>query len=217
MAKIRPPSEGAYVAAARRWVRLFVQRLQDAGYASGVSLPAKAVAVAAGMAMLTVALVGCGGASGLAVNGPLGGAARAPGDGATICARVGQPVTFGVDEYTNDGHRTLVLDHVGLLDPRGMRLIGVYAVPGVGLLVGVGLGWPPRVEGRIPYRWRYRKPVRGYRLAPGRQVNVVVGVVATAMPRGRTPGLVIDYHDPAGRYVVNDHVAIIIITRRHCM
>ena len=170
--------------------------------------PAAVLAVA-----LATALSGCSsGSSGPATDGPLGGAAR--GGAALICAHVGQPVTFGDERFTNRGHRTVVLDHVGLRNPHGLRLLGVYVAPGVSWLVGQQRGWPP--DGPLPPTWKHRKPVGGFRLAPGKSFNMVLGMTAITMPSGSTPGLVIDYQDSAGSYVVDDHLGMIIITRSPC-
>jgi hypothetical protein len=162
---------------------------------------------------LTLALAGCGSDS-PATDGPLGGAGRGTAS-VWACARLAQPVTFGTEEYTNDGHSTVVLDHVGLRDHRGEHIIGAYAVPAGNFLVGVTPGWPPKYLG-MPGTWKYRQPVHDFRLAPGKRVNLVLGVVATTTLTGRSQGIVLDYHDPAGSYVLNDHLAMIIITRRHC-
>jgi len=108
-----------------------------------------------------------------------------------------------------------VLDRVGLRDPRHVRLVGSFAVPGIGL-AGVGLGFPPTYSG-LPPSWKHRQRVHGFRLAPGKLFNMVLGVASTGLAPARSPGMVIYYHDPAGRYVVVDHFAMIIaVGRREC-
>ena len=109
-----------------------------------------------------------------------------------------------------------MLDRVGLRHPRHVRLVGSYAVPGVGL-AGVGRGFPPRYSG-LPPTWKHRQPVHGFHLAPGKSFNMVLGVVAaTGTPCARSPGMVIYYHDSAGSYVVDDHFAMsIAVGRRQC-
>jgi hypothetical protein len=172
------------------------------------------LAVMALAAALAVAVGGCGGSSGPAADGPLSGGALGGSSGGADCApgRLGQPLTFGDERFTNHGHTTLVLDRVALLHPHNERLVGSYAVPGV-WLVGVPGGWPPRYSG-IPYTWKYRQPVHGFRLAPAKSFNMVLGVAATGAPRASSPGMVIYYHDSAGSYVTSNHFAMIIAVNR---
>lgn len=180
-------------------------------------------AVPVGRAALTVvlasALGGCGGSSGPATDGPLRGGpfgASSPGGSACAPARVGEPETFGDERFTNRGHATVVLDRVGLRHPRHMRLIGAYAVPGAGQLVGVARGFPPRYSG-LPPAWKQRQRVHSFRLAPGKSFNMVLGVAATGAPPVRSPGMVIYYHDPAGSYVIDDRFAMVIaVDGRQC-
>jgi hypothetical protein len=165
---------------------------------------------------LAVALVsaGCGSSGGPSAHGPLRGGSFGFGGGSDCApARVGHPITFGDERFTNHGHTTLVLDRVGLRHPSQVRLVGSYAVPGT-YLVGVA-HWPPRYAG-IPPSWKHRQLVHGFRLAPGKSFNMALGVSATGGPLARSPGMVIYYHDPAGRYVVVDHFAMIIAVGRQC-
>ena len=101
-----------------------------------------------------------------------------------------------------------MLDRVGLRDPRHVRLVGSFAVPGIGL-AGVGLGFPPTYSG-LPPSWKHRQRVHGFRLAPGKLFNMVLGVASTGLAPARSPGMVIYYHDPAGRYVAVDRFAMVI-------
>jgi hypothetical protein len=189
-------------------------------YASGVRASTvrgiRAVLAAVTLAA-ALAVAGCGGSTGPATDGPLrGGPFGAPSGGGTgTKARVGQPIAFGDERFTNHGHATLVLDRVGLRQPRHLRLVGSYAVPGT-LMIGVAR-WPPRYRG-IPPSWKHRRQVHGFRLAPGKSFNMVLGVLATTgTPCARSPGMVIYYHDPAGSYVVVDHFAMAIeVGKRDC-
>jgi len=176
-------------------------------------IPAALAAVALAAAL---ASAGCG-SSGPATDGPLSGGAFGSISGGSDCSpgRVGQPVTFGDERFTNHGHATLVLDRVGLRHPLHVRLVGSYAVPGMGL-VGVGLGFPPTYSG-LPSTWKHRQPVHAFRLAAGKSFDMALGVAATGGPPARSPGMVIYYHDPAGSYVADDHFAMIIaVGRRQC-
>ena len=168
----------------------------------------------AAMALAAVlASAGCSGSSGPATDGPLRGGpfgAPSPGGSKPLPGPVSaSPKTFGDERFTNHGHATVVLDRVGLRHPHNMRLIGSYAVPGAGQLVGVAHGFPPRYSG-IPPAWKHRQQVHGFGLAPGKSFNMVLGVEATGAPRVRSPGMVIYYHDPAGSYVIDDRFAMII-------
>lgn len=166
------------------------------------------------LAALVTALGGCDGGGAPATDGPLtGGPFGRPSDG-TDCApaRLGRAVTFGDEQFTNHGHATVVLDRVALLGPRHEHLAGSEAVPGR-LFVGVANNWPPRYSG-IPATWRHRRPVHDFRLAPGKSFNLVLGVAATGIPRARSRGIVIYYHDSAGSYVTRNHFAMIIAVNK---
>jgi hypothetical protein len=163
--------------------------------------------------VLALGCAGCGSNSGgPATDGPLrGGPFGAPSPGGQACAgaRVGQAVTFADEVFTNHSHATVVLDRVALRRPRDMRLLGSYAVPGISM-VGVVRGFPPTNSG-LPSTWKHRQRVRGFRLAPGRSFNMVLGAAATGAPTARSPGMAIHYHDPAGSYVLEDRFAMLIV------
>lgn len=110
------------------------------------------------------------------------------------------------------GHRTIVLNRVALLHPRHERLIGSYAVPGE-YIVGAE-PWPPGPSDPPP-TWKDRQAVRGFRLAPRKSFNMVLGVVATARGRVISQGMRIYYHDTAGsNYLAFDHNKMIIVTAK---
>lgn len=169
-------------------------------------------------AALAVVLISTGcGSNGPSAHGPLsdGGVFGYAGGSDCSPGRVGEPITFGDENFTNHGHTTLVLDRVGLRHPLHVRLIGSFAVPGTSG-AGVGLGFPPRYSG-LPRAWKHRQRVRGFRLPPGKSFNMVLGVAATGGRPARSPGMVIYYHDPAGRYVVVDHFEMVIaVNGRKC-
>jgi len=169
-----------------------------------VPLQAAAVALAAA---LTLALGGCGNPSGPLSNGPLSSRQNGTTPQGANCAPGGQLQTFGTELFTNYGDATVVLDRVALLQPRNERLVGSYAVPGR-LLIGV-VPWPPDYAA-IPATWKHRQPVRDFRLAPGKSFNMVLGVTAVAAGQASAQGMLVYYHDAAGRYVAADHVAMIV-------
>jgi hypothetical protein len=171
----------------------------------------------AALAAVALALAGCGGSRGPAADGPLRGGAFGSIAGGSDCSpgRVGEGITFGDERFTNRSHATLVLDRVGLRHPHHVRLIGSFAVPGAGL-AGVGRGFPPTYSG-LPPTWKHRQRVHGFRLAPGKSFNMVIGLAATGAPPARSPGMAIYYHDPAGSYVADDQFAMIIaVGGRQC-
>ena len=156
------------------------------------------------------ALGGCGG-SGPAANGPLRSGSPVPLS--SNCAPDGRSVAFGFEQFTNYGHVTVTLDRVLLLHPHNQHLIGSYAVPGA-VLVGV-VYWPPRYPG-MPSTWKHRQRVHGFRLAPGKTFNMVLGVAPIDESRRATSqGMLVYYHDPSGRYVAKDHSANIIAAKAH--
>jgi hypothetical protein len=190
------------------------------GYSSGMltlrryvkPLPLAVMAMAIALAS---ALGGCG-SGGPATDGPLSGGAFGSISGGADCApgRLGQPITFGDEQFTNHGHATVMLDSVALQHPHHEHLTGSYAVPG-DLLIGVET-WPPRYAG-LPSTWKHRQPVHGFRLAPGKSFNMVLGVTATAPGRANSRGMVIYYHDSSGTYVTsNDFAMIIAVDKPTC-
>jgi hypothetical protein len=164
-------------------------------------------------AALATALGGCS-SSGPASDGPLSGGPFGRSSGGSDCApaRLGRPVAFGDEGFTNHGHATVVVDGVALLGPRHERVTASEAVPGQ-LFAGVTNSWPPRYAG-VPATWKDRRPVHGFRLAPGKSFNMVLGVAATGILRATSRGIVIYYHDSAGSYVTRNHFAMIIAVNK---
>jgi hypothetical protein len=162
-------------------------------------------AAVGGLAAAVVCLAGgCSrNGSGPAANGPLSSGVDGAIPHGPNCApaRLGQPVAFGTEQFTNDGQITVVLDRVLLQAPRRERLVGFYAVPG-DWLIGL-VYWPPHYAD-MPSTWKDRRPVRGFRLAPGRSFNMVLGVAAFASGQASSQGMLVYYHDAAGSYVASD-------------
>lgn len=176
-------------------------------------LTVAAVAVAA--ALLVCALGGCSRNAGSATDGPLssGNGVHDPIPRGSICVPGGRPQTFGDQQFTNYGHATVVLDRVVLLHPHNERLIGSYAVPGA-VLIGAPGGWPPKYPG-MPSAWKDRQPVHGFRLAPGKTFNMVLGVAAIAVGRATSQGMLVYYHGSSGTYVAPNYFANIIAANTH--
>lgn len=172
----------------------------------------------AALALATVlvpTLAGCASSSGPATDGPLssrGANGVVPRGSYCGPARVGQPIAFGDEVFTNYGHSTVVLDRVVLQRPRNERLIGSYAIQGGSVLIGAEY-WPPS-DPAVASTWRLRKPVHGFRLAPGKKLNMVLGVIATSTGEARSQGMLVYYHDSAGTYVASDDFAMIIAVNK---
>lgn len=183
----------------------------------GTSAKPTRLAVAALAVGLAFALGACSsGSNGPAADGPLssGVFGRIPRGANCAPGRLGQPITFADQLFTNHGRTTLTLDRVALLHPHNERLADSAAVPG-DLLVGVPGPWPPRYAG-IPPTWKLRRPVHGFRLAPGKTFNIALGVAATGSSRARSSGMVIYYHDSSGSYVAANYFAMIIGVKTPC-
>jgi hypothetical protein len=164
--------------------------------------------------VLASALGGCS-SGGPAADGPLSSGVDGRVARGEICVPGGQPQTFGLEQFTNHGHATVVLDRVALQHPHNERLIGSYAVPG-DLVIGAPGDWPPKYVG-LPSTWKDRQPVHGFRLAPGKSFNMVLGVTATAPRRATSRGMLAYYHNSAGSYVATDDIAMTIAaTKRGC-
>ncbi len=167
---------------------------------------------AAAAAALAALVTGCGsGGSSPSGTGPLRADGRTGGS-VSACARPGQPAAFGTAAFRNDGSSAVRLDRVSLRDPKNLRLVGVYAVPGQNSGVGAMLGWPPRFFSSPPQAWNQRKPVPGYRLPPGKWVTFVVGIAASGKPGGHSSGTLIDYRAASGSYLATDHAALVVNT-----
>ena len=159
-------------------------------------IPAVALAIA------VATLGGCGGGHrGPVTDGPLstGNGIHDSGSRITICAPGGRSYAFGLDSFTNYGHATVILDRLVLIHPRNQHLIAAYVIPGNGIVGDVY--WPPDSPG-----WKNRRPVPGFRLAPGKSFNVVLGLAAKiAGHQASSMGELIYYHDSSGSYVANSN------------
>jgi hypothetical protein len=168
------------------------------------------IRVAAALAALLVgALAGChSGSVDPAASGPL---ASGSGKDGTILRHGGECVTrfygrnwaFGIAVFTNYGHATVVLDRVVLLHPRNERLIGSDVVPGPHSVIGA-IAWPPNWPS-VRAAWKTRQPVAGYRVAPGKSFEMVLGVTYAGPGNATSDGMQVFYHDAAGRYVAPNY------------
>ncbi len=165
---------------------------------------------------LVSSLAACDGGGGTATDGPLssGDGVHAPIPKGSICTPSGGPQTSGFQVFTNYGKTAVVLDRVVLLHPRNQRLLGSYAVPAGDFLVGNPHGWPPRGT-PLPSTWQRRQPVHGFRLAPGKTFNMVLGVAPVRPGRSTSQGMLVYYHDSSGSYVAKNLWAEIIAGNPH--
>ncbi|HUC59384.1 MAG TPA: hypothetical protein VMA95_18420 [Streptosporangiaceae bacterium] len=176
-----------------------------------IALQLTAIALAV---VLVSGLGGCGGQADSVSDGPLssGNGIHGPVPRGSICVPGGQAQTFGDQQFTNYGHRAVVLDRVVLLRPQNERLIGSYAVPGR-LIVGT-VPWPPTGSG-LPSTWKNRRPVHGFRVSPGKSFNMVLGIEAVTPNRATSQGMLVYYHDSAGSYEAKNYYANIIAKNTH--
>jgi hypothetical protein len=177
-----------------------------------------ALVVAALAALLVPALAGCSSPShDPAANGPLasgtGKDGRTLGHGGSVCLPRfnGWRETFGDVWYTNYGHTTVVLDRVVLLRPRDEHLFAAEVVPGKHLIGAIP--WPPNWPS-VRGAWKTRQPVHGYRVAPGKTFDEVIGVEPTGPRNATSQGTLLYYHDHAGSYVAPNYFGVQIAARK---
>lgn len=167
------------------------------------------------LAAMASVLGGCSGGGGKAADGPLssGLSIHGPIPQGSVCAPGGRTWAFGFQSFTNYGKTALVVDRVVLLHPYNEHLVGSYAVPGDRVL-GV-VHWPVRNSEAQP-AWNDRQSVHGFRLAPGKSFNMVLGVAAiTGGRRATSQGMLVYYHDSAGTYVAKNYWANVIAANTH--
>src|SRR5260370_2142987 len=179
----------------------------------GLKIRGKLLAVVA-LAALVTGLGGGDGGGDAASDGRLSSGSRMDGGipHGENCVPGGHAQTFGDQLFTNYGQVTVVVDRVALLHPRSERLIGSYAVPGR-WLIGV-VFWPPKYP-HMPPTWNHRQPMHGFRLAPGKSFNMVLGVTCTGTGWATSHGSLVFYHDPSGSYVAKNYFAMTIAATKH--
>jgi hypothetical protein len=80
--------------------------------------------------------------------------------------RPGQVLSYGFTGLHNPGPATVRIDRVGLADPRGLRQLAAYVVPGRNILYGVYRGYPPARSMSPGVDWAARQRARGAKLRP---------------------------------------------------
>jgi hypothetical protein len=167
------------------------------------------VALACAAAVLGM-LAGCSASPDPVSGGPLGPPENHDGE-CIPAARPGAPDTEGADDFTNTGSVPLTITRVSLDHPHHLALLGTWLVPTASSLVGAATGFPPTGQAR-PAHWAERQRPGHFRLMPGKPVEIVVGVAATARPRGISPGVRIWYRAGGTEYVRQSTVEIIVST-----
>jgi hypothetical protein len=160
--------------------------------------------VAVGLAaLLACALAGCSSSDPHPYDGPLSSATGAggpiPRGGECATRFYGQRQAFGIAVFRNYGHSTVVLDRVILLHAHNERLIGSDVIPGTRSWVGA-VTWPPNWVS-VRGAWKTRQPVRGYQVAPGKSLEMVLGVEPAGPRNATSEGQLVYCHDHAGSYV----------------
>ena len=114
--------------------------------------------------------------------------------GTGLPAEVGQPVSMGPLSLRNNGHQTVTLERVELLDvdPR-LEVVGMLVVEpdGRNPLVGSGYGFPPREPGGTT------RHVRAYSLEPARSnadyVQILIGLRLKSQGRAGARRIAVEY------------------------
>jgi hypothetical protein len=169
----------------------------------------KPLPLAAAATLLVSVLSGCNsGHSSPATDGPLGSGGDPTHAEVCAVARVGQALTFGLEQFTNHSRALVVLDRVTLLHPHHERLVGSYAVAGY-VPIGLADSWPPKYADKLP-AWKHRQPVHGFRLAPGKTFTMVLGVAGTRSGTATSKGMLLYYHNTSTSYVTKDELAMTV-------
>ena len=157
----------------------------------------------AALAGLVVLLAAAGAGAYLALRSGGGAAVGGPLEptqsayfGFGTAGDVDEQFSYGLMKAENSGGRSAVLDRVELVGaPPQLVVVGAYAQSiDDPHHVGVLEGFPP--PGASPAR----RPLRGYAVAPGQGVRVVVGVAARANGTFAAPALRLRYTVGGKRY-----------------
>jgi hypothetical protein len=146
---------------------------------------AVAVFAAGSAAVVAVVLDGDGAADSdgelIRTGGPLAG----PGNASATSAPVplGKPYSWGGTTLVNKGDEAVTIERVELLEvPEGMRVIGMYALPGGESGIGLGKGYDPTGP-----------QFSGLTIKPDNSYDVVVGLEITKPGAFTIPGTRVHY------------------------
>jgi hypothetical protein len=132
-------------------------------------------------------------------GGPLRPPAVYPGQGVSASMRLGQPLSVGLLTIENRGDATAEIQRVALVG-RGphLRLVGAVVVPDGDSSIGSQRGFPPPVA-PLTLRSEPEEAV-GAHVAPGRAVEMIIGVAATRRGDHRFSAVAIEYRVGGDRY-----------------
>lgn len=167
----------------------------------------------AGAAMLAVAaLAGCSSSV-----GPLGG----PGTPGQLCSplRAGQVLSYGLTALRNSGNVPVVINRVGLVDARGLRVLAAYIVPGTSNFgYGTWVGYPPAHPLPPGVDWSARERAKGAVLRPMKksQQDSLLLVIKSTVYRGRAKAVGIWYSAGGSQYYLQPSTSLVTVDRSSC-
>ncbi|SRR5712691_7606270 len=169
----------------------------------------------AGAVVIVTALASCTSVS--ASPGPLGG----PGDPGQVCTplRLGAVLSYGFTAFRNSGDSTVMIDKAELTDPRGLRVIAAYVVPGTARFAyGVESGFPPERPLPPGVDWSARQNASGAQVPPmtkSQQDSLLLVVRATAH-RGSAKGVSLWYHTSHQQFFLQTNTRLLTVDRPSC-
>lgn len=137
--------------------------------------------------------------------------------------RPGQVLSYGFTGLHNPGPAIVTIDRVGLADPRGLRQVAAYVVPGRNVLYGVYRGYPPTPYMSPGVVWVARQRARGAILRPMRkasangthiQQDTLLLVIKMPRRRGTAKGVTIWYQAGGSKYFLQ--TATSLVTQGTC-
>jgi len=164
-------------------------------------------------------LAGCsGGNAANTVNtGPFGNGGT-PG---TECVRLspGNVLSYGFEEFSNNGTSQAVINKVALADAHGLRVLAAYVVPITGhILYGVLQGYPPARHLDAGVQWAERQKANGARIPPshGHDVNNLVLVLQPTVKLGSARGIEVFYSEAGQQYDLRTATRVVISVSAPC-
>lgn len=159
--------------------------------------------------LTAIAAVAAFWAAGIAEDGPL---SQAAGGGA-MCAPSpeGGPVTASY-ALPNSGPGLVTVDHVRLVNPDGLTLVGAHVVPGRFVMGGP---YPPEFTGADAFpglrpAWQQRIDAVGAVIPPGFGHDLVVGLRPSAPGESTIDGVEIAYTEGGRSYRVTSLIGVTI-------
>jgi hypothetical protein len=136
--------------------------------------------------------------------------------------RPGQVLSYGFTGLHNPGPATVRIDRVGLADPRGLKQLAAWVVPGhsvngVSFLYGVLRGYPPARSISPGVDWAARLRARGALLDPMKkpvdhtitQQDTLLLVIKLTGRKGTAKGITIWYQAGGTKYFLQTATSLI--------